>query len=652
MVKHTSGPSRGGTLFFGSNLADSDYVPVEIVFSATDSTLCQTFRRDLGYVSSGVGVFPGIVYDMSNPGSPRRLNVCFVEDAAQGAADLQWNPNGNSVGKREYLFVMDSDYDNTGLTYAGTNILSDGAILDVQYAWWPQVMPGETLLGDLPASLLINPYYVKNFRGIPDSTQITLTWTFPDLSADYYRITYGVSGPAATVLDSASAPTVSYEHSGLVTGTDYSYFVTAIDAMGVELGRSKEITVTAQSVSSGLTLTGYWHERGTYGDIWGYTEPTTLIEYALICARNEGVSIIDIDADPPVEVAFIPSIAPDTDAKDVKIYENYAIIIKENEDAQVIDLTDIFNPVQIATIPMPGGGAHNCLVEGDYLYVIGDHNIGGLLIYDISSPASPSLVGDFQPFYYHDIDIYNDTVCATGIYGDGVDLIDVTNKSAPSLIGRFNYAGSGAHNAEFTPDGQYVFIGDEIGTNGNHIRTFDISDPLNVTLESELIVDPLAAVHNCYILEDTLLVVGHYTEGVRIWNVADPINPFEIAYYDTYLQSGYGYAGCWSVYPYFASGRIVASDMQTGLYVLEMEDKGTGGCCVGSSGNVNADAGDDVDISDLTALVNHLFVTFQPLTCPAEANINGDAGGDVDISDLTSLVNHLFVTFAPVAPCL
>jgi hypothetical protein len=75
-------------------------------------------------------------------------------------------------------------------------------------------------------------------------------------------------------------------------------------------------------------------------------------------------------------------------------------------------------------------------------------------------------------------------------------------------------------------------------------------------------------------------------------------------------------------------------------------------CCIGITGNVNCDVGQNVDISDLTALVNHLFVTFQPLCCPEEANTNGDPLGQVDISDLTKLVNHLFVTFEALAHCL
>ncbi len=83
--------------------------------------------------------------------------------------------------------------------------------------------------------------------------------------------------------------------------------------------------------------------------------------------------------------------------------------------------------------------------------------------------------------------------------------------------------------------------------------------------------------------------------------------------------------------------------------ILELPCKGC--CCRDLTGNINDDAGDNVDISDLTKLVNHLFVTFESLNCPAEANVNGDAACNVDISDLTKLVNHLFVTFESPAVC-
>lgn len=62
-------------------------------------------------------------------------------------------------------------------------------------------------------------------------------------------------------------------------------------------------------------------------------------------------------------------------------------------------------------------------------------------------------------------------------------------------------------------------------------------------------------------------------------------------------------------------------------------------------GDCNGDQ--TVDISDLTALVNYLFVTFvEPASLDAA---NTDCAGGIDISDLTKLVNNLFVTFEPLA---
>jgi len=68
------------------------------------------------------------------------LNVVFMEDAANGLADLLWNPiaaeqaAGNRVGGYEYLFCMTSDYDPDGGVYDDTHF---GPGADVLYVLWP-----------------------------------------------------------------------------------------------------------------------------------------------------------------------------------------------------------------------------------------------------------------------------------------------------------------------------------------------------------------------------------------------------------------------------------------------------------------------------------------------------------------------------------
>jgi PKD repeat protein len=73
-------------------------------------------------------------------------------------------------------------------------------------------------------------------------------------------------------------------------------------------------------------------------------------------------------------------------------------------------------------------------------------------------------------------------------------------------------------------------------------------------------------------------------------------------------------------------------------------------CCVALTGNVDCDPADGADISDLTTLIDNLYITFTPLCCQAEANVDGQPG--IDISDLSALIDYLYISFTPPAACL
>ncbi len=77
---------------------------------------------------------------------------------------------------------------------------------------------------------------------------------------------------------------------------------------------------------------------------------------------------------------------------------------------------------------------------------------------------------------------------------------------------------------------------------------------------------------------------------------------------------------------------------------------GGGGCCVGMTGNVDDDAENIVDIGDLTALIDYLFISYTVPVCFEEANCDGE--GTVDIGDLTALIDYLFISYTPPEPCL
>ncbi|MGH8014596.1 MAG: choice-of-anchor B family protein, partial [Candidatus Zixiibacteriota bacterium] len=266
---------------------------------------------------------------------------------------------------------------------------------------------------------------------------------------------------------------------------------------------------------------------------------------------------------------------------------------------------------------------------------------GGLAIWSIANPTTPQLLDTYNPYYYHDYAIYNDTIAAFAIYGEGIDLLDVTNKSNIQLISHFNYFGSGSHNGAFSNDGNYLFVGDEIGNSGNWTRVFNVADPQNVTYVTDMIVNPNTIVHNCYLKGD-YLVISHYTEGVRIWNVSNPVSPIEVGYFDTYPGSFYGYAGCWHNYPYFPSGRVIASDMAYGLFSLTSPllppDPD---CCDGSRGDLNGDEAVNTNVLDLTFAVDRIFRGGAAPDCDEEGDVNGD-GTVCNVIDLTYVVDIIF----------
>ncbi len=81
------------------------------------------------------------------------------------------------------------------------------------------------------------------------------------------------------------------------------------------------------------------------------------------------------------------------------------------------------------------------------------------------------------------------------------------------------------------------------------------------------------------------------------------------------------------------------------------QEFGGGGCCIGIRGNVDGDHGDQVNVADLTYLVDYLFRGGPPPPCTEEGNVNGDPGEQINVADLTYLVDYLFRGGPPPPAC-
>jgi uncharacterized protein (TIGR02145 family) len=73
-------------------------------------------------------------------------------------------------------------------------------------------------------------------------------------------------------------------------------------------------------------------------------------------------------------------------------------------------------------------------------------------------------------------------------------------------------------------------------------------------------------------------------------------------------------------------------------------------CCL-LRGNVDCDLEGNIDIADVTRLIDYMYISFAPLCCDSAANIDGDPEGIVDIADFTALIDYMYINFTPLPPC-
>jgi len=371
-------------------------------------------------------------------------------------------------------------------------------------------------------------------------------------------------------------------------------------------------------INNNVTELSHLDLYSVYSNIWGYTDSSGR-EYALV-GVDPGLSIVDIsNPSIPVEVDLIPGpTAVGTIWREIKTYGHYAYVVSEHTSPnslagiQIIDLSTLpDSAVLVNTYLWPGvdstnARAHTVAVDDQgYLYIQGGTSTlgfgisqGGIRIFDLTDPVNPTPTGLFAPRYVHDSFIRDTLLFASDIFEGGhVDIIGISERSNPTLVHSLVYPNGFSHNAGTTSDGNHLITTDEV--TGLTVKFWDISvlwdsDPLNndqIDLVAEYIGDRAQIAHNVHV-RNIYAYLSHYAEGVKVLDVADPTDPVEVGYFDTYQQAGAGFNGAWGVFPYFPSGTFVASDIQNGLYVLRFDSVRAGGV----EGTVtSAQTGDSLD---------------------------------------------------------
>ncbi len=305
-------------------------------------------------------------------------------------------------------------------------------------------------------------------------------------------------------------------------------------------------------------------------DVWGYVDANTGKEYALIGGLGQGTRVMNIvDVSDPAVPVLTASI--DVPGFDMKVWRNYAYTVTgggdqgTDPDGRIVDLSDPANPVVVGSFP----SAHNIFIDDQgFLYL----EAPGLRIMDLNpDPTDPLFVWSDSTQGGHDATVIGDRLF--DFHGrSGTYIYDVTNRSAPQLLGSITLPSIRYHHGGWTTrDGAYLLLCDELSQDSTaDITIWDVRDPSNPVLAAE-IGDQAAIVHNLYIIDD-LAYVSYYTAGFRVYDVSDPRAPRLVDEFDTAtMEQGIGFNGAWGVYPFTPSGHIYVSDTANGLYVFALD---------------------------------------------------------------------------------
>jgi len=335
-------------------------------------------------------------------------------------------------------------------------------------------------------------------------------------------------------------------------------------------------------------------------DSWGWTDTTTGKEYAIMGLDN-GTVFVDIsDGENLVYLGKLPTATQSSSWRDVKVYKDHAFIVSEaaGHGMQVFDLTklrDVANPPTTfqSDVVFDGfGNAHNVVINEDsgYAYAVGtarnDMFRGGAHFININDPKNPTADNGYgDRGYAHDAQVVTYSgpdaehlgkEIFIGSNENVVVIADVTDKQNPLALSTISYPNIGyTHQGWFTDDQRYFLLGDELDEAqlGFKTRTIilDLSDLDNPKVHFEYSGTTSAIDHNGYVLGDEFFLAS-YRAGVRVLDISfiGSQNISEKGFFDTYPNDDLAaFDGVWNVYPYFASGKIVVSDINKGLFIIQ-----------------------------------------------------------------------------------
>lgn len=341
----------------------------------------------------------------------------------------------------------------------------------------------------------------------------------------------------------------------------------------------------------------------TNNDMWGWTDPQTGKEYALVGARD-GVAFVDISTPTaPRYLGKLPTHATRSTWRDLKVYKDHLFVVADKNNRhgmQVFDLAQLRIMTTSAGVTSTllfsetahyneFSDAHNLAIneETGYAYAVGGETCNqGLHIINIQDVNHPQNAGcytadgyihDTQCVIYRGPDVkYQGRELCFNSSVSQFTILDVTDKTALTRVATIAVDGNTyMHQGWLTPDQHYFLLDDEMdewfGRHNTRTYLFDVS-----TIDAPRFVNAYTAAspavdHNLYI-SGTYVYEANYTSGLRILDLKNVAQGqlTEAGFFDTYPENDEAVtAGAWTAYPFYKSGVVAISTLDRGLFLVK-----------------------------------------------------------------------------------
>lgn len=316
-----------------------------------------------------------------------------------------------------------------------------------------------------------------------------------------------------------------------------------------------------------------------YADVWAEGRYAYLGSYFSGDPNDGGGGVMIVDIANPAAPRLVGHYNPAQGGRfqDVIVTGGIGYFSSENRGGvHIVDVRNPALPVLLSQINTEQNGfpnVHELFVADGALYEA-DSRTNVVKVFDVRNPRQPVFLRNITTTdtrVIHAITAINGRLYTSGFSGK-TDIYDVRNilSGAPPLLGAVD-SGTSSHTSWVSSDGRILASARE--TIDGDVRLFDISNPASAVPLATITKQSLGiegfTPHNPFIVGN-LLFVSWYQAGMVVIDITDPRQPRLTGRYDTSSDTPeQGFFGCWGVFPFLGFDKILLSDMNNGLIIVD-----------------------------------------------------------------------------------